>query len=130
MNAFTQFTPSNINCGYEDLHCFSYLNKVENIEIDGDQVFFTLTNESRSFIDVRITAKETTINITVHGDAPWDDQDYDVPSLCVDVKAIGMIVEVDDVYAVFGWPVRLTTDQQNDLNLYLTEHFTELAEAA
>ena len=120
MNAFTQFNHSNISCEEVHLPCFPYLTKIENLEIKGTEVSFTLIDKTRSFIDVVIVAKEIKISV--------DRGAYDEDRECLSVTdIIGTITQVDDVYALVGWPVRLTSNQQDDLNQYLIEHFTELA---
>ena len=97
----------------------------KSVEVDGDNAAFNLVN-GLEFISLNIKLEFTPsqCNATVHGLAPYDDQDFTVhycePRCTGNAEAVNWS---DDVFAVQDMPVELTFAQYTALN----EHLDNLA---
>lgn len=98
---------------------------IKSVEIDGDNASFKLVN-GLEFIDLNIKLEfvDAQFDVTKHGFAPYDDQDftvhYDEPRCTGNAEAVNWS---DDVFAVQDMPVELTHAQAAALN----EHLDNLA---
>lgn len=98
---------------------------LKSIDMDGNNAAFKLVN-GLEFIDLNIKLEFTPsqCNATVHGLAPYDDQDftvhYDEPRATGNAEVVNWS---DDVWCVQDMPIELTHAQTAALN----EHLDNLA---
>ena len=103
---------------------------IKSVEMDGNNCAFNLVN-GLEFISLNIKLEfvDAQFDVTKHGFAPYDDQDftvhYDEPRCTGNAEAVNW--SSDDVFAVQDMPVELTFAQYTALNEHLDNKAKELA---
>ena len=103
---------------------------IKSVEMDGNNCAFNLVN-GLEFISLNIKLEfvDAQFDVTKHGFAPYDDQDftvhYDEPRCTGNAEAVNW--SSDDVFAVQDMPVELTFAQYTALNEHLDNMAMEKA---
>jgi len=105
---------------------------VKSVEVDGDNCAFNLVNGYEYIVlNIRLEFAPSQCNATVHGLAPYDDQDFTVhycePSVIGNAEVVNWS---DDVWCVQDMPVELTFEQYTMLNTHLDNMAMEKAKCA
>ena len=99
---------------------------VKSVDMDGDNCAFNLVNGCEFIsLNIKLEFAPSQCNATVHGLAPYDDQEftvhYDEPRATGNAEAVNWS---DDVWCVQDMPIELTHAQAAALN----EHLDNLAQ--
>jgi len=99
---------------------------LKSVDMDGDNCAFNLVNGTEFIsLNIKLEFVEAQFDVTKHGFAPYDDQDFTVyygePSVIGNAEAVNWS---DDVWCVQDMPIELTHTQAAALN----DHLDNLAQ--
>ena len=102
---------------------------LKSVEMDSDNCAFNLVNGCEFIsLNIKLEFADAQFDVTKHGLAPYDDQDFTVhycePSVIGNAEAVNWS---DDVWCVQDMPVELTFEQYTMLNTHLDNMAMEKA---
>lgn len=121
MNAMTKFNVLDIDSA-APIFPMLKVSRSSEITIEDNEVTFSLIQGEHAYINVTVEANTVSDEMGIQQSSDPQSgfyMDFDVLEVAQD--AVGIVSDFDEIYAVRDMPVRLTSDQVEQLNQLLKE---------